>query len=229
MKATAGLAILLILIAGYVDAVAYLHFERIFVSFMSGNSTTLGIDLVTGQGGRAHLLGAALAGFVAGAFLGTLLGELTAGFRAACVPALVAVLLLAALWLDRQVPQVPSAALIALLALSMGVQNATIGQVGGLNVSLTYVTGMLSRVGKALAEIVLGRGGTFEWLLFVMMCAALVAGACGGAASYGIWQLDALAGPVAALAGLSLVSAVVSALAMRRKAPNRSGKGRERG
>lgn len=222
MKATAGLAILLILLAGYVDAVAYLHFERLFVSFMSGNSTTLGIELGNGDGSRAHLLLAALAGFVAGAFLGTLLAALVAGFRAACVLALVAALLLAVLWLDAQI-LVPPALPVALLALSMGLQNEAIGRVGDLNVSLTYVTGMLSRVGKALAGIVLRRGGAFQWLLFVAMCAALVAGASGGAVGYGTWGLDALLGPIVALAALSLISAIAAVVNLRRKALRQSG------
>ena len=36
-------------LAGYVDAIGFLHLGGLFVSFMSGNSTRMGVSLAEGQ------------------------------------------------------------------------------------------------------------------------------------------------------------------------------------
>jgi len=53
-----GLAVLLTAVAGWVDAVGYLELGRLFVSFMSGNSTLLAIGLAGVD--RTAIAGAAL-------------------------------------------------------------------------------------------------------------------------------------------------------------------------
>ena len=64
---------------------------------------------------------------------------------------------MAALLSWREVDHFP----IALcLAAAMGVQNAAVRRAGGMDVALTYVTGTLVRLGRALAAASLGRG---EW------------------------------------------------------------------
>src|SRR6202048_352862 len=44
-----ALACALSALAGYVDAIGFLHLGGLFVSFMSGNSTRLGVSLAEGQ------------------------------------------------------------------------------------------------------------------------------------------------------------------------------------
>jgi len=44
-----ALACALSALAGYVDAIGFLHLGGLFVSFMSGNSTRLGVSLADGQ------------------------------------------------------------------------------------------------------------------------------------------------------------------------------------
>ena len=43
------LACALSALAGYVDGIGYLHLGGLFVSFMSGNSTRLGVSLAAGE------------------------------------------------------------------------------------------------------------------------------------------------------------------------------------
>jgi uncharacterized membrane protein YoaK (UPF0700 family) len=65
-------------IAGYLDAAGYSVFDGVFVANMTGNSVILGIAAVTGHVEKtAHAL-LALAGFLGGAALGTLVGEVSA-------------------------------------------------------------------------------------------------------------------------------------------------------
>src|ERR1700678_1716313 len=68
-----ALACALSALAGYVDGIGFLHLGGLFVSFMSGNSTRMGVSLA-----RLHWLDAAeafglIALFVTGAALGSLI------------------------------------------------------------------------------------------------------------------------------------------------------------
>ena len=68
-----ALACALSALAGYVDGVGFLQLGGLFVSFMSGNSTRMGVSLAEGQwSGAATLLGL-IALFVAGAAAGSLI------------------------------------------------------------------------------------------------------------------------------------------------------------
>ncbi|EKE43851.1 hypothetical protein OCGS_2185 [Oceaniovalibus guishaninsula JLT2003] len=200
-----ALALTLIAVAGFVDAVSYLQFARIFVSFMSGNSTTFGIKIA--QGDLAHLAApaGAFAGFVAGTFVGTVIGQ-KAGYRhAPATLAVVAAALLAAMVLPA--PSTGFAPAITALAIAMGAQNATLGKVGDSSVSLTYVTGMVARIGKGLAQLATGQPQPVRWGFFMLMWIGLIAGATLGAALQGAWGLTALILPVIVLAMLALVTA----------------------
>jgi uncharacterized membrane protein YoaK (UPF0700 family) len=48
-RANILLACALSAIAGYVDGIGFLHLGGLFVSFMSGNSTRMGVSLADGQ------------------------------------------------------------------------------------------------------------------------------------------------------------------------------------
>jgi uncharacterized membrane protein YoaK (UPF0700 family) len=47
------LACALSALAGYVDGIGFLHLGGLFVSFMSGNSTRMGVSLAAGEWGPA--------------------------------------------------------------------------------------------------------------------------------------------------------------------------------
>jgi len=67
------LACALSALAGYVDAIGFLHLGGLFVSFMSGNSTRMGVSLAEGQWWSALESLGLIALFVAGAAAGSLI------------------------------------------------------------------------------------------------------------------------------------------------------------
>src|SRR4051812_4213802 len=86
------LAALLSALAGYVDAIGFIELGGFFVSFMSGNSTRLAVELV-GDRGRAALAGALVGCFVLGVMAGSLAGHFGKAHRRPAVLVLVALLL----------------------------------------------------------------------------------------------------------------------------------------
>lgn len=93
----------------------------------------------------------------------------------------------------------------------MGLENAVFQIDGGAGLGLTYVTGALVKVGQFLAVSLTG-GPRWNWAPNLLLWAALVAGAAGGALGYARINLDAIW--FAAAAALAL--AAIVAAAMRR-------------
>src|SRR5947209_7366063 len=67
------LACALSALAGYVDAIGFLHLAGLYVSFMSGNSTRMGVSLAEGQWWNALESLGLIALFVIGAGAGSLM------------------------------------------------------------------------------------------------------------------------------------------------------------
>ena len=82
-------------LAGYVDSIGFLSLGGFFVSFMSGNSTRLGVGLAQGSV-NAAIAGGLIAVFVGGVVLGALVGRWAGQRRRMVVLAAVALLLFAA-------------------------------------------------------------------------------------------------------------------------------------
>jgi uncharacterized membrane protein YoaK (UPF0700 family) len=139
----------LALIAGYADAYGFIHYQA-YVSFMSGNTTQSGISL--GQAGwwLAVPTMVAIASFVAGVFVGTLLAYSSSGqsprTRFGLVASIMAVIIAATIreWLPVDLG-------IVLLSFAMGIMNTTLSQVGGEAVALGYVSGTLNALARHLA------------------------------------------------------------------------------
>src|SRR5258708_40376050 len=74
------LACALSALAGYVDGIGFLHLGGLYVSFMSGNSTRMGVFLAEGHWSNALAAFALIALFVTGAAAGSLM-VLSAGSR----------------------------------------------------------------------------------------------------------------------------------------------------
>ncbi len=115
------LACALSALAGYVDGIGFLHLGGLFVSFMSGNSTRMGVSLAEG-----HWLGAIEAlGLVAMFVIGAAAGSLIVLGRGANRQPWV--LLAEALLLAAAAPchafDLPNVA-IAAIVLAMGMENA---------------------------------------------------------------------------------------------------------
>ena len=68
-----ALACALSALAGYVDGIGFIHLGGLFVSFMSGNSTRMGVSLADGQGFEAAKALSLIALFVIGAAAGSVI------------------------------------------------------------------------------------------------------------------------------------------------------------
>jgi uncharacterized membrane protein YoaK (UPF0700 family) len=198
------LACALAALAGYVDAIGFLHLGGLYVSFMSGNSTRMGVSLAEGHwSGAAESLGLIVL-FVIGAACGSLIVLGHGAHRQPWV-LLAEALLLAAAALCYTFG-LPNAA-VAAIVLAMGLENAVFQIKGGAGLGLTYVTGALVKVGQ-LAALALRGGAHWGWVPNLLLWAALVAGSVCGALAYHWINLAAIWFAAAAALALSAIVAV---------------------
>jgi uncharacterized membrane protein YoaK (UPF0700 family) len=202
------LACALSALAGYVDGIGFLQLGGLFVSFMSGNSTRMGVSLAAGQWLPAAEALGLIALFVAGAALGSLI---VLGRNAYCQcwlllaegGLLVASALCYAFGLTNTA--------VAAIVLAMGLENAVFQIDGGAGLGLTYVTGALVKVGQQVAAALTG-GPRLGWLPNLLLWAALVAGSLCGALAYHWINLAA----IWFAAGCALVLGAIVGLTIRR-------------
>ena len=193
-------------LAGYVDALGYQQLRGYFVSFMSGNSTRLGVGFGQGDWAGAAAGGAIVLVFVVGVVLGALLGHRAGRARRTVVIAAEAFLLAAAAGLHAF--QLDLAA-VGGMVLAMGCENAVFQRDGEVSIGLTYMTGALVKMGQRLAGAFLG-GPPLAWLPHMALWAGLVVGAVAGSLAFGHLGLQALwiaALLAAVLAGLTCLDA----------------------
>lgn len=174
-------------LAGFADANAFVHLGGYFVSFMSGNSTRLGVGLASHLD-AARVAGGLVAIFLLGVVLSALInrrGEHNGGVCVlACVTGLVT---LAALLASASLPG-PA---IAVLATAMGALNGVFVREGEVSIGVTYMTGTLVRMGQRLATALTG-GGRWDWMPYALLWTGLVLGAALGAACYNWIGLQSL-------------------------------------
>jgi uncharacterized membrane protein YoaK (UPF0700 family) len=188
-----GFTFALAALAGMTDVVGLILVGQ-YVSFMSGNTTQFGLALARGEGGEIVFLAALLATFVAGNALGEIVMRLT-GRRHPPLLVIAAALTAAPLFIGP----LPWSILPAVLG--MGMLNAGLEQIDGLSFSVTFVTGALSRFGRALGRAMMGEPGR-RWGYQIVPWLGMLAGAVAGAFAYGALAQNALA--VAALWALAL-------------------------
>ncbi|WP_182085157.1 YoaK family protein [Aureimonas sp. ME7] len=195
-----GFAAALSFVAGMTDALGFL-LAGDFVSFMSGNTTRLGIAAGEGAFGRALHLGALLAAFVAGNALGVLLMRWARGSQ----PVLLALVagsttLAGLLW--------PTDGASLVLVLSMGAINVALEEVGGQSLGLTYVTGALSRFGRGIARAILGEASPGWWVQIVPWCGMALGAVAGAVLVHHIGE-GAVFASAAGSAGLALAALAI--------------------
>lgn len=181
------LAIAAAALAGYVDATGFLSANRYFVSFMSGNTTRLGVDLIASPA-TAFIPALLILGFVVGVFGGAILAAKAGRQRKFAVLLLVAGLL-ALTALAASAGQVELT--MACMVFAMGALNNTFQRDGEVSVGLTYMTGALVRFAQGLAAKVVGTGGT-GWEGWLMLWLGLALGAIAGAFALLNWPTYAL-------------------------------------
>lgn len=183
-----GLAICLSGLAGYVDALGFISLGGFFVSFMTGNTTRLGIELAGRQAGGIALAGGILLLFVGGVVLGSLLGHAAGRRRQPAVLAFVTFCLAGSAGLDTAGLTMAG---VGLLAVAMGSENAVFQRDGEVTIGLTYMTGTLVKMGQRIAGALLG-GPKLAFLRHFLLWLGLLCGAVAGAAAHSFIGLDAI-------------------------------------
>ena len=164
-------------LAGFIDAAGFLAADRYFVSFMSGNTTRLGVDLAL-HPASAILPALLILGFVSGVTIGALVV-----YRHPATPKSAALtistLLIGIAGLCHALGIVPL--FLAASVLSMGaINNAFRRKEDEGTVGVTYMTGALVRCGQAIAACIAGRqskGGFMNLLLWACLAGGALAGA----------------------------------------------------
>ncbi len=166
-------ALALSTLAGFVDGSGFVLSRGLFVSFMSGNLTHLGVSLAVAP---AEWLAAVLiAAFVAGVIAGSLAAAAVGRRRKFVVSCLAAALLASAACFETFA--LPRAA-TTLLAVAMGALNNVFLREGEVSIPVTYMTGTLVHLGQRLAARL--RGEKRAWLPYFALWMGLVVGAIGG-------------------------------------------------
>ena len=191
-----ALAVALSLLAGFVDALGFMHLGGYFVSFMSGNSTQMAAVLPDGLAGAILPL-ALVVLFVLGVMVGTLAEQrLSASLGLLVLAALLGVATaLAAMRLDD--------AAIMVTPFVMGAMN-TVLRSGQGAMAVTYMTGNLVKLGQTIVAAVQG-GPRWAWLPYLLLWLGLLVGALCGALAYGEIGLVALWLPAVGLIGLAFM------------------------
>src|SRR3954447_24899183 len=201
-----ALACALSALAGYVDGIGFLQLGGLFVSFMSGNSTRMGVSLAAGEWSKALEALELIVLFVIGAGAGSLI-VLGGSRRRQPLLLLVEAALLAgaAQCYALGLPQLAIAAIV----LAMGLENAVFQIDGGAGVGLTYGTGALVKAGQLLAAALTG-GNRCAWVPNLLLSISMVAGAVLGALGYHWINLAAIWFAAGAALALSVLTAVAA-------------------
>ncbi|MEO7999410.1 MAG: YoaK family protein [Gemmatimonadaceae bacterium] len=195
-----AVALTLAAVAGFTDVQAYLAAGGYFVSFMSGNSTRLGVAAADADSGVWKLAGIVLC-FVGGVALGSIGDAFGSRHRRTVVLLLTSLLLSLSAVFQR-----PDFAYtgVLLMALAMGALNAVFVADSEVHVGITYMTGTLVKLGRHLGERLRG-GVTKSWLPYAQHWAALVIGGVLGTLAIRQSVPHALWMPAIATAGMAVV------------------------
>ncbi|AME27339.1 hypothetical protein AXG89_26690 (plasmid) [Burkholderia sp. PAMC 26561] len=161
-------------LAGATDVYGFVELHGLYVSFMSGNTTMLGMLLGSHDFARSVDIAMLVGLFVLGAAGGEALFNISGNHRTAAVVSAVS----AMLCIPVAQPHVASLAFVP----AMGALNAALTKVNGMSVSLTYVTGALIKFGQGIGNWVTGRRADLSWTLQAPLWASLLAGSCTAAA-----------------------------------------------
>jgi uncharacterized membrane protein YoaK (UPF0700 family) len=201
---------------GLVDAVSFLGLGRVFTANMTGNIVLLGFG-IAGSGGLPVLAPLiSLGAFLLGALAGGVLAKQTADRHATHVAralalevSLIAVAAVFAAVVDVRPAHASGDIVIALLGLAMGVRNATVRRLGVRDLTTTVLTMTLTAFA---AESRLAGGSGEGQPRRIAAVLAMFAGALVGA----LLLKTSLVLPLAAAAGLALITWLVYVPAVRR-------------
>lgn len=180
------LAVVLSCIAGFVDAIGFVHLGGYFLSFMSGNTTRMAAGVAQF---RWDVVGVT-AGLLGMFFLGVIIGALASRVSSSRMGVLW--LVCAALLAAATTAQAGfDTASMGVMAASMGTMNSVFQRDGEVAVGLTYMTGTLVKAGQRLVDALAG-GPRWLWLRYLLLWAGLAGGAILGALAYRVIGIEVL-------------------------------------
>jgi uncharacterized membrane protein YoaK (UPF0700 family) len=178
-----ALMLLLTVLTGIVDAVSILSLGRVFVANMTGNVVFIGFAIAGASGFSLSASLSALAGFLVGAAVGGAAVERFGAHRGRLVAiaaggelALVLIALLTSAPAGSHPASGARDGIAALLALAMGVQNATVRQLKVYDLTTTVLTMTLTGIAADLRQ-----RDRFAIVRRVLAVLAMLAGAVAGA------------------------------------------------
>ncbi len=188
-------ALLLALVAGYVNAIGLLSFEHQSVSHLSGTATLLGAGLLDrGWASAVHLLGVLVSFLIGAALAGVLLNASTLKLGRHYDTALVieaALLIAAQLLLNEGLFYAHF-----LASAACGLQNALATRYSGAVVRTTHLTGIVTDLGIMLGAKCRGEPiDTRKLQLFLVIIFGFIAGGTGGALVFSHYDQLALVLP----------------------------------
>lgn len=199
------LLVLLTVVTGLVDAVSYLDLGNVFVANMTGNVVFLGFAVADAGRFSVPASLAAIAAFLIGALAGGRLGAAIGRHRGRllAVAVLIEMALVGAALVVALAPLDPAGAalryaLIALLALAMGLQNATARRLGVPDLTTTVLT--LTLTGVAADSALAGGAGAALGRRLVAVAAMFLGAAIGALLLLHLGIAAALAPALALLA-----------------------------
>jgi uncharacterized membrane protein YoaK (UPF0700 family) len=225
-------AVSLAWVAGFVDGAGYLLLQKVFVAHQSGNTVGAFVGVSREDWSTTLRRGVPIALFVIGVALGAVVLEVGGRRRLPHLTSLTlsveAALLAAAMVSGATVfqqavgksgPIGDYLALLVLLVVAMGLQTATLRNIGRRTVRTTYVTGMLTHFAENAARYFFIRHDARSdpnvrekladrrrrlAVIGGIWCSYAIGGIAGGAAEIG-WTTYALAVPVGVLVVIVLV------------------------
>ena len=160
-----NLALVLTWAAGFIDLVGYISLYGLYTSHMTGNTVAMAHHISELQWSGVVRRGWPILTFIFGLILGAFIYEaekrrkIQVPFPAAIglEALLIATFIAAAIGsgFKANIPPQPATkffVMVALLAISMGIQNVVIRNVGGLTVYTTFVTGTLVKFAESLSQ-----------------------------------------------------------------------------
>lgn len=202
LRSDTAMAAIVLALAGYVDAIAFVVLKGNFVAFMSGNTTIMAASATTDAPNPLAITGALLGLFFAGCVLGAGLAR-WAGDRAITV---VLAVVIAAMTAGAATAAASATAGMLVIAVGTGVMNSALARSASVHTGLSYVTGTLVTSAHRLVEGI-GTAHPWAWLKTFRWWLLFVLGAAVGAVAY-----SRLGAPVLWLAPVLAVCALVCAV-----------------
>lgn len=210
-----GAGIVLTAVAGFVDAVGFIELGGFFASFMSGASISLGVSASGNEWIAVYQAALLIAVFVTAATVSTVISGITRPWGISTAILLEAVCLSGAiLMIENGWP--PFDSVVPMVA-AMGIQNTALYPINGLRLGVTFMTGTLVSLSRALGRYFIGRAQSWSWAPHALIWCCFVTGAAAGAWFHRKYGFVAVVAPTLVVWVLGTFMALATLLAVRRQ------------